>query len=93
MSAVADKLREARALIERGWTRGEFQRGERYCAVGAICEAAADYGEYELMRKALWAAEPRSKAMGMPNWNDAQSSKKPVLAAFDKAIELAEAQQ
>src|SRR5690349_9487987 len=49
MSAVADKLREARALIAKGWTQGEYARGKSgrradptrryavcFCAVGAI---------------------------------------------------------
>jgi hypothetical protein len=95
VSAVADKLREAKALIERGWTRGESSRDGRVCALGALAMAlrgdpnAALYGrDYRDISRIF------EQVIGddtLYEWNDRQPSKKPVLAAFDRAIELAEA--
>jgi hypothetical protein len=61
VSAVADKLREARALIERGWTQNDFARDERgdevvssdqtptcYCALGAISEATVGFSNPDI---------------------------------------------
>lgn len=92
MSDVADKLREARALIERGWTRGEFERAGRVCLLGAVNRVAP------VITLRIACLDTLSEVIsGVPywgsalaQWNDAQPSKKPVLAAFDKAIELAE---
>jgi hypothetical protein len=96
VNAVADKLREAKALIERGWTRGESSRDGRVCALGAL--ATALRGD---PNRALYGPDYRdisrifdqiiSEDDTLYEWNDRQPSKKPVLAAFDKAIELAEA--
>lgn len=96
MTAVADKLREARALIERGWTRNVFRRGSRYCAIGAV-NSAIHGNAYEIPGAQIWddAYELLKSATGeaipVTDWNDVQPSKRPVLAAFDKAIELADA--
>jgi len=96
MASIADKLREARALIERGWTRGTLERDGRVCAVGAISKALtgdASRGLYaEGAPPVAFAVEDVVGAHGwLGDWNDKQKSKKSVLAAFDKAIELAEA--
>jgi hypothetical protein len=100
MTSVADKLREARALIERGWTRGELERGGRVCVLGAIHKATQlPDDDWFLsppnLRLRCWetfaiAAGVNSRPFCIANWNDKQPSKKPVLATFDKAIELAE---
>lgn len=106
MGAVADKLREARALIEPegAWVQGSYaytaskralitgsQEGAVcWCAVGAIDKSCQ--GEPRLWRK---AADFLGDAVGcaIPKWNDApERTHAEVLAAFDKAIELAEAQ-
>jgi hypothetical protein len=98
VSAVADKLREARALIERGWTRGESYRDGRVCSLGALATVltgdpnAALYGR-EYTQIARIFAQIIGEEDALYEWNDAQKSKRPVLAAFDKAIELAEAEQ
>jgi len=117
VSAVADKLREARALIERGWTQGADARdlygdecspneeeAECYCANGAICRAfyAASFTD---RREQIHIAEGLlNTAIGQEpggplhwpyiDWNDApERTQAEVLAAFDRAIEIAEAQQ
>ena len=98
MSATADKLREARALIERGWTRGESCRDGRVCSLGALALVmrgdpnAALYGrDYRAISRIF--EQIIGEDVTLCEWNDRQPSKKPVLAAFDKAIELAERDQ
>jgi hypothetical protein len=89
VNAVAEKLVKARKLVERGWTQGSYHtqcgRHSRYCAEGALA-----------MSNGLCDAELfLRKAVGQFNiilWNDApERTQAEVLAAFDKAIELAKA--
>jgi hypothetical protein len=103
MTAVSTKLREARALIERGWTQGSSARTEtgdpigvsskcaaQWCILGAVC-ATADGMEDEI--KALDTLEGVTDARPgyIAEWNDApERTQADVLAAFDRAIELAE---
>ena len=97
-AAVADKLAEARKLIERGWTRGSFRQGSRFCALGAVRQVTTENGLtkknfavridcYDALSQAI------GTSIGWPsdiaNWNDEQKSKKPVTEAFRKAEELA----
>jgi hypothetical protein len=119
VSAVADKLREARALIERGWTQGEFAldaKGEEiespdqtptcFCALGAISQAALGYPDpdaedfvsnakpFEDVSTVLAQALGFRFSHEIAKWNDRLGrTQAEVLAAFDKAIELAEAGQ
>jgi len=100
MTAVADKLREARALIERGWTRGALERDGRVCMVGAVNMSLCGDAYWQLadtrcpehrVRDAMWALlEDATGTPWLGDWNDKAKSKRPVLAAFDRAIELAE---
>jgi hypothetical protein len=109
---VADKLREARALIEKGWTQDYFAKDAKgrpdyydpssplvcYCSLGAISTAVRGYPdadanvcevrEYEnFLAKAIGKSGP----VGIAEWNDdPDRTQAEVLAAFDKAIELAE---
>jgi hypothetical protein len=104
---VADKLREAKALIERrgGWTKGvERERVDRddgstfirVCSVGAIRATSAPVEAYQLLAAAI--GNPVAKCV-MPfgiisHWNDnPKRRKRQVLAAFDKAITLADSSQ
>lgn len=88
---VADSLTEAKKLIERGWCRGEFQRGQSFCTVGAIRKVTNQFPVREDCYRLL--ALTIGTTVGWPSevahWNDKQPSKKPVLAAFDRAIALA----
>jgi hypothetical protein len=105
VSAVADKLREARALIERGWTQGAYARnaaGEDledvdwefsdtdpvcWCMSGAMMQAGLEDEADDFIQRAI------GKKF-IPEWNDAsERTQAEVLAAFDRAIELAEAGQ
>lgn len=93
-------LVEARGLIEKGWARGAFARyrnGKRtgsmderacfFCVEGAICRAA--FGTVYARREAMRAMQDATGRCDLFRWNDAQSTKAPVLAAFDRAIEEA----
>lgn len=101
MSAVADNLRRARALIESGWTQKEYARGKSgrgvnelgnapvcFCALGAIRRVTRREWDNTEEAKALRAA---ILGRDIIDWNDApRRTQADVLAAFDKAIELAE---
>jgi hypothetical protein len=98
---VADKLRKARALVERGWTRGQYCRDGRYCLAGAIKkafsgDANSTFNEADPVGKAVGAiviqaiGKPRAEVGTLYRWNDAQKSKHSVLMVLDRAIELAE---
>jgi hypothetical protein len=98
--SVADKLREAKALVAKGWTRGEYCRDGRVCSYGALYQAFTGDpeglnmdllgGEFFEARRCLFQVIGRNNII---SWNDEQTSKRPVLTAFDKAIALAEAGQ
>jgi hypothetical protein len=91
------RLREARTLIERGWTQHAPARtaagipvwgGEKsavcWCTVSALCQAHASF---TVFREAIGI----SFDTGIAEWNDApERTQAEVLVAFDKAIELAE---
>jgi hypothetical protein len=108
MNQVADKLREARALIERGWVQKDYARSKSgkvvdpansrsatcWCAAGAIGRVNGRWPNSGLL-----GMEQLSRAIGgdgheadILTWNDApERTQAEVLAAFDRAIELAEA--
>jgi hypothetical protein len=108
VSAAADKLRKARALIERGWTQGQYARGEQgsgidflkrkavcFCAAGAIGAANKQWPNSQLpgMKYLSLAVGGDGDEPDVLHWNDApERSQAEVIAAFDKAIALAEAQ-
>jgi len=97
--AVAAKLDEARALIERGWTQGDFARDgegnpariDRYaacfCAVGALVAVDAEPEATPFLRDALGVCS-------ISFWNDApERTHAEVVEAFRRAAELARADQ
>lgn len=100
MSDVKAVLKKARALIDIGWTKGTYARNQRHeptaeCSRAAICWCV--YGA--LIRASSELHVPLSPAIdilykhlepeygGLADFNDAQPSKKPVLALFDRALE------
>jgi hypothetical protein len=98
MVDVADKLADARKLIECGWTRGENLRNGRVCALGAIAQVLRGDAEAP-----VWGPDYRQvfsvleEAIGDPDlvlheWNDQQPSKKPVIEAFKRAEKIARRQ-
>lgn len=105
--SVRTVLMEARALIKRGWCRGNLYVNGAYCAVGAIrkssygCVLPPPYrSRNNLYSKATLAisralsdsADGKRSASRIQWWNDHQaSSQAEVLRLFDKAIKAAEA--
>lgn len=99
-ASVAETLRAARALITpRGaWTKGTFARDSRsvvvhardavavrWCALGALERVD---GRYEMEAQNVLS---RAIGEGIVGFNDAKRTKhKDILAAYDKAIALAE---
>jgi hypothetical protein len=97
---IADKLREARNMLRKdgAWIQGSFSdRCGGHCAAGAILEVLGnDEGDARhAVFDALFRAIPRvNSSTALWVWNDRQRrTQAEVLAAFDKAIELAEAEQ
>lgn len=95
---VADKLREARGFIERGWCQGDFQIRESVCIYGALHLAingdARDCEVTDLDRQARSLIKKAAGISSILRWNDVpERTQADVLAAFDKAIELAEVEQ
>lgn len=103
MSDAANRLREARKLIERGWCQDHYAEtasgrechwlddvAAKWCILGAINHANGCL---------LFSSEPEiilSGAVGrqpLGAWNDEPGrTQAEVLAAFDKAIALAESE-
>jgi len=93
--AVATKLDEARALIERGWTQHQYARGKGrrrarpngkaatcFCALGALHKA---YGidDYD---SSPAAAVLRQVVGPIPQWNDdPERTQTDVVEAFERA--------
>jgi hypothetical protein len=87
-----DVLISARAEIAHGWTQGQFRDSNgNVCLVGALMlgskhNLAMELSCYRPLRLATGVELPKS----MMQWNDAKGrTQVEVLAAFDKAIELA----
>lgn len=94
----ADRLREARALIERGWCRKTHARN----AGRRACSPKSDKATMWCMEGACMAVElpgriyepllqTATNAQFFSEWNDAPGrTQAEVLQAFDRAIALAE---
>lgn len=95
MSKIADILRAGKARIEdRGWGRGDGCSPPRgcYCVLTAIGGDEGDfhYGAIRLFERANGIG-PTESGISVIGWNDAPGrTQEEVLAAFDKAITLAE---
>ena len=96
----ADVLRRAKALIGRpeSWCKGMFRTEMKYCARGAITNAVVDLEQMGAKRIAHLvprAEQLLSRAIAKKNieqWNDSPFTlHADVIAAFDRAIALAEA--
>jgi hypothetical protein len=97
-AAIADKLDDARALIEKGWCQKDYAQDRCgsgiwyddpqavcYCAVGAI---RAVCGEDEIADVAERTVEGVVGAASLISWNDKHTQAE-VIEAFRKAAELA----
>lgn len=84
-------LKEARGLIQEGWTRGHYKRDGRYCAMGAIIEAVqnsdVESHQYITLVDMLTNRINEEGMVPLSRWNDEQKTKKPVLELFDDVIE------
>lgn len=103
-------LKQARALIKKGWTKGAFEGDYRYnlktgrsepgafCTIGAIrhVDGPAEQQAKSLIRRAVKELfYPSRKTVlrehEVYRFNDGKKrTKDDVLAAFDRAIELAD---
>ncbi len=104
MSAAAEVLREARKLVERGWTQDELalapdglpvspesENAVCWCTYGALCRAYHQMPTIELA-EAVVLVEVGAGTDDLIPWNDELGrTQAEVLDAFSKAIELAEA--
>lgn len=102
---VAETLRRAKALIDapEKWTKGEFARNAKgrpclpreaacFCTVGALVVACGP-GQTSAFEK-LRAHFTRLVGGSIGTWNDApERTHAEVMAAFDRAIEIAEGNQ
>lgn len=98
MSETADILRKAKALVEKGWCRGCYakaangaRRGRwdddatKFCMLGALFRAVGpdSYAGFELVADILLR---QTGGFRLDTFNDQQRNKRPILAAFDRAI-------
>lgn len=99
-------LRAARAKIEKpeAWAKGGFACDARgyavgarnplaicFCSIGAIRRVTASFAEELAARDVLSEIVEAIGMYGLAEWNDApERTHAEVLAAFDKAISLAE---
>jgi hypothetical protein len=106
VNEIAAKLREAKTLIKRGWTQGDYVVSGCFCASGAISKVTVGYQnegdgdipeqdpEFRSTIAALGKVVNCNHAYEIARWNDAPGrTKAQVIDAFNKAIELAEAGQ
>lgn len=98
--SIVQVLTEARSMIEKGWTQGWFAKtadGERvleknpkavcWCMAGAYWATAPDWSARNDAEGFLRQATGDES---ITNWNDTPGrTQQEVLAAYDKAIELA----
>jgi hypothetical protein len=104
MVDIADKLAEARKLIERGWTQGQYARGKSgkavdehgrhavcFCALGALRRATGNYWDNGPETRLLRSAIGSKK--DVIDWNDAKRrTQAQVIEAFKRAEQIAREQ-
>lgn len=86
-------LRRARSYIEQGWCQGRLEDDDgNVCPYGALKRAShfvKKHRPYELLQEAVFETAGTS----VVSFNDSKSTtKRDVLAAFDRAIVMAEAE-
>ena len=98
LQTAATVLMEARELIEKGWCQGSYHVSgdpDLFSPVGAICHiegnAPIKSGAHDYFQLAITDPHPRwSMPPAVSFWNDEPSrTKEEVLAAFDRAFEIA----
>lgn len=87
-TTAAAILQDARKLLEEHWVNRP-PSGDEHCMLTAIGLGMEDYGAYAEAKEALVKS---TGTVYLAAWNDASDrTLAEVLAAFDKAIELAKA--
>ena len=93
-------LTKAKKLIEKGWCKGPMAKNARGEAVGPRSKAACQWCSFGAILAVdygvgrLGAEDYLSRACGRSFilFNESQTSKRPVLRAFDRAIALAKSE-
>ena len=82
------RLRFGRERVVRGWCQGEYQKNGNFCALGGIRgDGVHDNSEPD---RYLTKAGGFSSHLWLIEWNDAPTrTKQDVLTLYDRAIELA----
>ena len=107
-NTTADVLRRARALIDspEKWCKDKLSDGAHsYCVRGALIKAIAGSVDEFLDDVHIRSLQSAERALGfpgydgkhgeplLPEWNNARDRNHPeIMAAFDKAIALAESE-
>lgn len=93
MSPAAVLNRAADYIEAHGWTRGAYDRDGRVCLLGAISKARSSASTPERLAGTLACMEALHRTIGcrgtLTRWNDAQKSRKPVIAALRAAAQAA----
>lgn len=96
VTTVAEELDKARALVEQGWTQGQFARDKNgqmvdprsemavsWCAAGALDRAEASKEAFDAFYEAI-------SARLIVDWNDAfWRTQSQVIDAFKRAAQIA----
>lgn len=106
--SVLDVLRDARGLIAKGWTQGEFSRDANgdycpmsdpaaacFCAMGAVYRVTLSEDGIPIpIHNDVYALLCDAVGGSVVDWNDRRGrTQAEVLAVFDRAIAAAEARQ
>jgi hypothetical protein len=87
---VRDVLREAKGLVAKGWCQGHAREGDKFCAIGALCTAAWETGDWSVMKRAraaLGSIIPPDYHSSLMQWNDTPGrTQAEVVALFDEAL-------
>lgn len=92
-------LRGGKALVEQKWIKGRYTDGQDgFCMLGAVEFSARTLlghpGHVGFVGEPIRCLHQAIGSMWPPLWNDdPRREKSEVLAAFDRAIEIAESKQ
>lgn len=96
MSEIAEKLDEARALIEKGWCQDSYAKRGCVCSLGAINKVTSGNANLEFRTGWTDMTAALAEAIGVfcnadiPLWNDdPKRTQAEVIEAFRKAADLA----
>lgn len=90
-SQVVENLTTAKALVEKGWTKGAYSKQflwftPRYCMLGALKEAGCHYNGIDYVEEAILDYDPSSRRNVIAFNDHPNRTKEEVLKVFDIAI-------